>query len=80
MEFGRSAGLDRACRTTQEVVQVPLANSFERLRGQVTLLAKCELAYGAGVAKALKLDHPGDHRLQDTSATDATLTRRNARL
>jgi len=39
----------------------------------------CALAYGAGVAKALKLDHSGDHRLQDTSATDATLTRRNAR-
>jgi len=30
------------------------------------------------MAKALKLDHPGDHRLQDTSATGANLTRRNA--
>ena len=79
MEFGRSAGLDRACRTTEEVVQGPLASSCEGLRGQVTLFAKCELARGAGVAKALKLDHPGDHRLQDTRATDATLTRRNAR-
>ena len=79
MEFGRSAGLDRACRTTQEVVQGPLANSCQGLRGQVTLFAKCELAYGAGVAKALKLDHPGDHRLQDAGATDATLTRWNAR-
>ncbi len=80
MEFGRSAGLDRACRSTEEVVHGPLASFCKGLRGQVTLFAKCELAYGAGVAKALKLDHPGDHRLQDTSATDATLTRRNARL
>ena len=75
MEFGRSAGLDRACRTTEEVVQGPLAlarASAGRSR------CSCDLAYGAGMAKALKLDHPGDHRLQDTSATDATLTRRNA--
>ncbi len=77
MEFGWSAGLDRACRTTEEVVQGPLAlarASAGRSR------CSCDLAYGAGMAKALKLDHPGDHRLQDTSATDATLTRRNARL
>ena len=79
MEFGRSAGLDRACRTTEEVVQGPLASSCEGLRGQVTLLAQCDLAYGAGVAKALKLDHPGNHRLQDIRATDATVTRRNGR-
>ena len=58
MEFGRSAGLDRACRTTEEVVQGPLASSCEGLRGQVTLFAKCDLAYGAGAAKALKARSP----------------------
>jgi hypothetical protein len=30
----------------------------------------CDPAYGAGVAKAVKLDPPGDDRLKGTSATD----------
>ena len=39
-------------------------------RRQVALFAKCDPAYGAGVAKAVKLDAPGDDRLKGTSATD----------
>jgi catalase len=38
-------------------------------RRQVALFAKCDPAYGAGVAKALKLE-PGDDRIKGTSATD----------
>ena len=30
----------------------------------------CDPAYGAGVAKAVKLEAPGDDRLKGTSATD----------
>src|SRR5712691_6017553 len=33
-------------------------------RRQVALFAKCDPAYGAGVARALKLDAPGDDRLK----------------
>jgi hypothetical protein len=32
-------------------------------------IAKCDLAYGAGVAKALKLEPGGDGRVKGTSAT-----------
>jgi len=37
---------------------------------QVALFAKCHPAYGAGVAKAVKLAPPGDDRLKGISATD----------
>jgi catalase len=39
-------------------------------RRQVRLFAQCDPAYGAGVAKALKLDRPVDARLKSTSAAD----------
>src|ERR1700676_3113272 len=39
-------------------------------RRQVALFAKCDPAYGAGVAKAVKLEPPGDDRLKGASATD----------
>ena len=39
-------------------------------RRQVALFALCDPAYGAGVAKAVKLDPAGDDRLKGTSATD----------
>ena len=39
-------------------------------RRQIALFAKCDAAYGAGVAKALKLHPPGDDRLKGTAATD----------
>lgn len=39
-------------------------------RRQVAHFAKCDPAYGAGVALALKLDTAGDDRLKGTSATD----------
>jgi hypothetical protein len=32
------------------------------------LFAKCDPAYGAGVARALKLDRPGEDRLKGTRA------------
>jgi hypothetical protein len=34
------------------------------------LFAKCDPAYGAGVAKALKLEPSGDDRIKGSSATD----------
>jgi hypothetical protein len=34
------------------------------------LFARCDAAYGAGVAKAAKLEPPGDDRLKGTRATD----------
>jgi len=37
-------------------------------RRQVALFAKCDPAYGAGVARALKLDRPGEDRLKGTHA------------
>ena len=37
-------------------------------RRQVALFAKCDPAYGAGVARALKLDRPGEDRLKGTRA------------
>ncbi|HKE96763.1 MAG TPA: catalase, partial [Povalibacter sp.] len=40
------------------------------VRRQIALFAKCDPEYGAGVARALKLDVPGDDRLKGTSATD----------
>jgi catalase len=40
----------------------------ELKRRQVRLFTKCDPAYGAGVAKALKLDRPGDPRLKGTAA------------
>ena len=40
------------------------------VRRQIALFAKCDPAYGAGVARALKLDAPGDDRIKGTSATD----------
>lgn len=43
-------------------------------RRQIALFAKCDPAYGAGVARALKLDPPGDDRLKGTSATDQLQT------
>ncbi len=39
-------------------------------RRQIALFAKCDPAYGTGVAMAVKLDPPGDDRLKGTSATD----------
>jgi catalase len=42
-------------------------------RRQIALFAKCDPAYGAGVARALKLDPPGDDRVKGTSATDRPL-------
>jgi catalase len=39
-------------------------------RRQIALFAMCDPAYGAGVAKALKLEAPGDDRIKGTSATD----------
>jgi catalase len=33
-------------------------------RKQVALFATCDTAYGAGLANAVKLDTPGDDRLQ----------------
>ena len=40
------------------------------VRRQLAHFSKCDPAYGAGVAKALKLEGPGDDRLKGTSATD----------
>jgi catalase len=37
-------------------------------RRQVALFAKCDPAYGAGVARALKLESPGEDRLKGTHA------------
>jgi catalase len=37
-------------------------------RRQVALFAKCDPAYGAGVAGALKLDRAGEDRLKGTHA------------
>jgi catalase len=39
-------------------------------RRQIALFTLCDPAYGAGVAKAVKLDPHGDDRLKGTSATD----------
>lgn len=39
-------------------------------RRQIAHFTKADPAYGAGVARALKLDAPGDDRLKGTSATD----------
>jgi len=39
-------------------------------RRQIALFAKCDPAYGAGVAKAVKLEPPDDDRLKGTSATN----------
>jgi catalase len=39
-------------------------------RRQIALFAKCDPAYGVGVAKALKLEPAGDDRLKGTSATN----------
>jgi catalase len=39
-------------------------------RRQIALFASCDQDYGAGVAKALKFEVPGDDRLKSTSATD----------
>ena len=39
-------------------------------RRQIALFAKCDPAYGLGVAQALQLDPSGDDRLKGTSATD----------
>jgi catalase len=39
-------------------------------RRQIALFAKCDPAYGAGVAKAAKLEAAGDDRLKGTSATN----------
>jgi catalase len=39
-------------------------------RRQIALFAKCDPAYGAGVAKAVKVEPSGDDRLKATSATD----------
>ena len=39
-------------------------------RRQIALFAKCDPAYGAGVARAVKLEVRGDDRLKGTSATD----------
>ncbi|HEY6641384.1 catalase [Povalibacter sp.] len=39
-------------------------------RRQIAHFAKCDPEYGAGVARALKLDPAGDDRLKGTSATD----------
>jgi catalase len=37
---------------------------------QIALFGKCDPAYGAGVAKAVRLEPPGDDRLKGTSATN----------
>src|SRR5882762_5996854 len=39
-------------------------------RRQIALFAKCDPAYGAGVARAVKLDTRGDDRLKGTRAID----------
>jgi len=39
-------------------------------RRQVALFAQCDPAYGAGVARAVKLDTRGDDRLKGTRAMD----------
>ena len=39
-------------------------------RRQIALFSKCDPAYGAGVAEAVKLDRLGDDRLKGTSATN----------
>lgn len=39
-------------------------------RRQLAHFSKADPAYGAGVARALKLDPVGDDRLKGTSATD----------
>ncbi len=39
-------------------------------RRQIALFAKCDPAYGAGVARAVKLDTRGDDRLKGTRAMD----------
>jgi catalase len=38
-------------------------------RRQVALFAKCDPAYGAGVARTVKLDRAGDDRFKGSSAT-----------
>ncbi|RNF85124.1 catalase [Montanilutibacter psychrotolerans] len=40
------------------------------LRRQIAHFSRCDPAYGAGVARALKLDPIGDDRVKGTSATD----------
>ena len=40
------------------------------VRRQIAHFSKCDPAYGAGVARALKLEGLGDDRLKGTSATD----------
>jgi len=37
---------------------------------QIALFSMCDPAYGAGVARAVKLDPRGDDRLKGSSATD----------
>jgi catalase len=39
-------------------------------RRQIALFAKCDAAYGAGVANAVKREGRGDDRVKGTSATD----------
>lgn len=39
-------------------------------RRQIALFAKCDPAYGAGVANAVKREGRGDDRVKGTSATD----------
>jgi catalase len=40
------------------------------IRRQIAHFAQCDPAYGAGVARAVGLEGPGDDRLKGTSATD----------
>ena len=39
-------------------------------RRQIALFAKCDPAYGAGVARAVELEPPGDDRLKGTAVAD----------